>query len=479
MRGVSLRIPEYSWLPRDARVWAVAGWGTPFPYIRIQLYGALVWVSVAAGFVGWRWGLLMSAVVGVTALAAWPLRRRYSTRMHGQWIGFDRDAVRVISAPASEAPAVEFTMSARGAALLGKEESAACFEAARGIVRAYTAERWRRVPLGGPDAEVDHWRMEWDSPLLHLFAGAADPLLLVVRDAAGACVLRVDRPKARRPARAAVRRPRTERWWTTAARALWRRWKERARRRKGDLRDHQVRMLHEIGAVLRTPVPGVGASEVRVPRELRVPASDLRTICALGAVPARLLEAEFDDPRQVSEAPVDVGLDLGAVRAWPSRLDEVPLAQLAKADRSWVAGVLRDDLRAEMFRERRLDTVDPEHLRAWHRRWRMIVTRYEVRRHTPGARRSRAVSAGRQKFDLLPVHRTLSETGATALKLVITATDVFHDPLRAALAEPLDLSAAPSARRLPWPRGVTAARVANAVLLWVPLLVMLGSRLSR
>ncbi|MGO1054317.1 hypothetical protein [Crossiella sp. CA198] len=175
------------------------------------------------------------------------------------------------------------------------------------------------------------------------------------------------------------------------------------------------------------------------PNVTRVGYDDVRALARVGAAPAHRLEAAFAGHAQPSE--VDLVLDLGLPRGWPSILDTLPPAEVRAMLAPARIAVLRAELLAQGARdlawEQERDVVTPVSPE-WTERWLSRLDNISAAGHPP---------------ELTPgAWPELSGTAYTGLLLAATATDSTDRPLRPLLGS-LGVPTESAAQRLTWAPG--------------------------
>jgi hypothetical protein len=441
-------LPTYTWLSRTAQPWSDPFTGSPVTVPRagaalLLIGGQAIFTSATP-----EWGIAASAAVILLALAAWPLRRR-SVRPSddGAWVDCGKSAIRLIRpVPDGPGPAVLTEVGAAEGVLLDPDTSAAALRAAANLLAAAGAdpERLQRVGTDMPEADDEDSEDEQDG------AGEEDGEdgegtdvwngdCLVTHDAATAFVLELG----------AFGDPGDRQF-------------EQERKRQGAL-------VARIAAALGAAAPAIPGPPGRIPDELQVTADDLRAFAHAGLASAQRLERQFET--SAVEGPSDIALDLGRTRAWPSRVDTMPVRDLATADPARIAAILTEDLAeqaaTDRAREQRGDAVGVPVADAWERRWHLYLERY-------AARASAAPEPAPTAADAAPADppqdgvRDLTRTARAALLLAATA----DDELRVRAAGPFALAASPASRRIPWPAHRRLAVAGDRLLLAVTVYVV-------
>jgi hypothetical protein len=414
--------PTYSWLPQGVELWSRPENGGSDTVLRVLAIQPLIWSQVAFGPARAVWGLAASGVVVALALLAWPLRRR-SVRPgeSGAWVETAKSAVRLIRPAKGPGPAVVTEVRAEGGTALDPQRSAASIRAARRLLTAAGAADTRLQLVGylNPPADLDE--DDDDKP--------PSDVCVVLHDADAAFVLELEALPDE---------------------------DDEEQDEDEDL-PRQRAVLGRAATALGAEPPAVPGRGGRIPEELLLTAEDLRTFADAGIASAQRLEREFAG--QTTDGPADIALELGRIRAWPSRVDRMTVRQLAAADPAKIAPILMDDLAAQAAadraREQRDKAAGAPVTDEWELRWHLYLERYAAR-----------PAAGTDPADIPPDGpRTLTAAARAALLLAVTATDACGGPLRPAAARAFGLAAEPAVRRVPWPRYRAAARAGDRILL--------------
>jgi hypothetical protein len=430
-------LPTYTWLPRTAQPWSDPFTGNPVTVPRAGV--ALLLIGGQAIFTSAtpEWGIAASAAVILLALAAWPLRRR-SVRPSddGAWVDCGKSAIRLVRpVPDGPGPAVLTEVGAAEGVLLDPDTSAAALRAAANLLAAAGAdpERLQRVGTDMPEADDDSEDDEdevddEDEEGTDVWNGDC----LVTHDATTAFVLELG----------ASGDPGDTNF-------------EQERKRQGAI-------VARVAAALGAAAPVIPGPPGRIPDELQVTADDLRAFAHAGLASAQRLERQFET--SAVESPADIALDLGRTRAWPSRVDTMPVRDLAAADPGRIAAILTEDLAeqaaTDRAREQRGEAAGAPVADAWERRWRIYLERYAAR----------AAAAPEAAPVDLPQDgaRGLTPTARAALLLAATA----DESLRARAAGPFALAASPASRRIPWPGHRRLAVAGDRLLLAITVYVV-------
>ncbi|WP_405734283.1 hypothetical protein OG607_39565 [Streptomyces sp. NBC_01537] len=440
-------LPTYTWLPRTAEPWSDPYTGNPVTVPRagaalLLIGGQAIFTSATP-----EWGIAASAAVILLALAAWPLRRR-SVRPSddGAWVDCGKSAIRLVRpVPDGSGPAVLTEVGAAQGVLLDPDASAAALRAAANLLAAagVDPERLQRVGTDMPEADEEDSEDEGSEGDEDEEGDEGTDVwngdCLVTHDATTAFVLEL------------------------AA------FGERGDKNFEHERKRQGALVARIAAALGAAAPVIPGPPGRIPDELQVTTDDLRAFAEAGLASAQRLERQFET--SAVEGPADIALDLGRTRAWPSRVDAMPVRALATADPGRIAAILTEDLAAQAAtdraREQRGDAVGAPVADAWERRWHLYLERY-------AARASAAPEPAPEVADAAPVDLPqngalgLTPTARAALLLAATA----DDSLRARAAGPFALAASPVSRRIPWPGHRRLAVAGDRLLLAITVYVV-------
>lgn len=421
------RLPAYTWLPRAAELWSDPATGGPATAPRALVAFLLIGGQVAFTSASVAWGVGAAVAAGLFALAAWPLRRRSARPgTDGAWVERAKAAVRLIRPGRDpDGPALALEVTAQDCAVLDPVRSAAAVRAAARLLTAAGSDPQLLTAAGAAVPEADD---AWEP------GGSC----VVVHDSGTAFVLELD----------GFGDPDDEQ-------------NDGAGPPDDDEdRERQRALLGRVAGTLGVRPPAVHGHFGGVPEELEITADDLRALADAGVASAQRLERGF--AASAVDGPSDIALELGRTRAWPSRLDTLPVRTLGAADPERILAVLTEDLAAQAAadraREERDEAVGPPVTDAWESRWHLYLERYAAR--PPGAPAPFDLPSGGP--------RALTPTARAALLLAATA-----DPaLRSRAAGPFGLTAAPAARRIPWPRHSRGALVGDRLLLAITVYVV-------